>query len=100
MNLETQTLSVQLLNKTHEIRCAADKAPELQKSAQYFSDKLKEVTPQAKTHNNENLLIMAAIQAIYDLNKAQQQKELYIESLSSHIRELQNKLSQTDQKTL
>jgi cell division protein ZapA (FtsZ GTPase activity inhibitor) len=94
MNNDTQTISIQLLNKTHQIRCSAEKAAELQKSAQYFDGKLKEVTSSFKTNNNESILIMAAIQAIHDLFASQSQKDLYIESLSSHIRELQNKLSQ------
>ncbi len=93
MNQDTHTISIQLLSRTHQIRCAADKASELQKSAQFFDTKLREVTNSAKTYNNENILIMAAIQAIHDLFASQSQKDLYIESLSSHIRELQNKLS-------
>jgi cell division protein ZapA (FtsZ GTPase activity inhibitor) len=100
MNNDTQTISIQLLNKSHQIRCSSDKSVALQKSAQYFDTKLREIASSFKTHNNENILIMAAIQAIHDLFTSQNQKDLYIESLSSHIRELQNKLSQHDQKTL
>ena len=93
MSSESQTITIQLLNKTHQIRCPTDEAAALQKAAHYFDSKLREISQTAKVHHPENLLIMAAIQAIHDLFASQSQKDLYIESLSSHIRELQNKLS-------
>lgn len=100
MNHEIQTLSIQLLDKTCQIRCSADKAQDLQKSAQFLDNKMREVSNSNKTLGTENTIIMAAIHAIYDLFAQQSQKDLYIESLSSHIRELQNKIAKMEKNTV
>jgi cell division protein ZapA len=100
MTSEIQTLAVQLLDKTCQIRCPADKAADLQKSAQYLDKKMREINNNNKTLGTENMMIMAAIHAIYDLLAQQSQKDLYIESLSIHVRELQSRLSQLQEKAV
>jgi len=89
MNHEAHILSIQLLDRTWQIRCPADKAPELQKCAHYLDGKIREITSQTKTLSTESLLVMAAINALYDLFAQHAQKDLYIDSLGSRIRELQ-----------
>lgn len=93
MSQELQTLAIQLLDKTWQIRCPADKVQDLQKCAQQLDHKMREIASTNKVLASDRLLIIAAINAIYDLTIQQNQKDLYIESLSSHIRELQNKLA-------
>lgn len=88
MQQESNTLSIQLLDKTWQLRCPADKAHELQKCARYLDGKMREVAAQGKK-TPEHIAVMAAINAIYELFSQQNQKDLYIESLSSRIRELQ-----------
>lgn len=89
MQNDLETLSIQLLDKTWQIRCPADKTHDLQKSARYLDEKMREVSKHGKK-SAEHIAIMAAINAIYELFSQQTQKDLYIESLSSRIRELQN----------
>jgi cell division protein ZapA len=93
MQNEPQTLSIQLLDKTWQIRCPADKTHELQKCARYLDTKMHEIAEQGKK-TSEHIAVMAAINAIYELFSQQTQKDLYIESLSSRIRELQNSHTQ------
>ncbi len=93
MTQEMHTLSIQLLDKTWQIRCADNQAPALQKSAHLLNSKMHEIATSGKISGNERIAIMAAINAIYDLQAQQSQKDLYIESLSSRIRELQNQLA-------
>lgn len=99
MQQEPNTLSIQLLDKTWQLRCPADKAHELQKCARYLDEKMREVATQGKK-SPEHIAIMAAINAIYELFNQQNQKDLYIESLSSRIRELQNNHSTTQTRTV
>lgn len=89
MQNQADTLSIQLLDRTWQIRCPADKAHELQKCARYLDSKMREVSEHGKK-SAEHIAVMAAINAIYELFGQQTQKDLYIESLSSRIRELQN----------
>ncbi len=94
MSLENNILSIQLLDKTWQIRCPEEKMPDLQKCARYLDNKMRDIALVGKTMSNERILVMAAINVIYDLLLQQGQKDIYIDSLSSRIRELQNKLQQ------
>lgn len=93
MSNELHTLTIQLMDKSWQMRCPADKAADLQKSAMHLDNKMREISSSNKMLGTERTAIMAAINAIYDLLVQQNQKDLYIDSLSSHIRELQNKLA-------
>jgi cell division protein ZapA len=89
MQKDADILSIQLLDKTWQVRCPAEKAHELQKCARYLDGKMREVAAHGKK-SPEHTIIMAALNAIHELFSQQTQKDLYIESLSSRIRELQN----------
>lgn len=89
MTNETPILSIQLFDKTWQIRCPAEKAPELKKAAHYLDGKMREIVDQNRLLGTERVLIMSALSAIHELMAQQAQKDLYIESLGSRIRELQ-----------
>lgn len=93
MSQELHTLSIQLLEKTWQIRCPESHAQDLKKCALHLDSKMREITASGKVMGNERVAVMAAINAIHDLMIQQSQKDLYIESLSSHIRELQAQLA-------
>lgn len=93
MNYDNNVLSFQLLDKNWQIHCPEDKATDLQKCVRYLDTKVREIASHGKIIANEKLLVMAAVNVIYDIISQQNQKDLYIDSLSSRIRELQNKLS-------
>ncbi len=95
MNNEPQitTLSFQLLDKTWQIRCPEQQVQDLQKCAVQLDSKMREIATNSKIIGPERIAVMAAINAIYDLMAQQNQKDLYIESLSSHIRELKSQLA-------
>jgi len=95
MSQELHTLAIQLLEKTWQIRCSENQVSDLQKCAHILNSKMHEIAASKKITGNERIAIMAAINAIYDLQVQQNQKDLYIESLGSRIRELQNQLAKT-----
>ena len=95
MNQDTHTLSIQILDKTWQIRCQESQVQDLKKCAAILNSKMQEITANGKTAGLERITVLAAINAIYELQMQQSQKDLYIESLSSRIRELQNQLAKT-----
>ncbi len=95
MSQEMQTLSFQLLDKTWQIRCLENQTTDLQRCAHILNTKMHEIATGGKIKGSEQIAVMAAINAIYDLQVQQNQKDLYIESLSSRIRELQNQMAKT-----
>lgn len=99
MTQDNNILSFQLLDKTWQIRCPEDKVQDLQKCARYLDNKMREISSTAKIMGSERVIVMAAINVIYDMLLQQSQKDIYIDSLSSRVRELQNKLSQNEPHT-
>jgi len=93
MNQDMQTINIEILNKPLQARCLPDKAQDLQKAAKLLDAKLHEIHDNGKAMNEERMIIMAAIQVIYDLMMQHNQKDIYIDSLSSRVRELQNKIA-------
>jgi len=92
MSTDNNTLTIQLLDKPWQIRCPEDKKPELQKCARFLDNKMREITHGTKGMISERVVVMAAINVIYDMLQQLNQKDLYIDSLSSRVRELQNKI--------
>ena len=95
MTHEYQTLNIPLLDKSWQIRCPEHKATDLQKSARLLDAKMRDITNYNRTLGTEKTVIIAALNAIDDLFAQLSQKDLYIESLGSHVRELQSKLNST-----
>ena len=89
MSHEHNLITIQLLDKIIQIRCPEEKAADLHKSARYLDQKMKEIANSGKALSQERIVLMAAIHSIYELLEQQNQKDLYIDSLSSRIRELQ-----------
>lgn len=98
MNQETQILNLQLLDKTWQIRSPIDKSAELKKAAHLLNNKMQEITGSEKK-SSERIIVLSAISVIYDLLAEQNKKDLYIDSLSTHIRELQKKVTSTGSQT-
>lgn len=86
-------LTIQILEKSWQVRCPEEKKHELQKCARLLDSKMHEIIENGKIMGTEQITVMAAINVIYDLLQQQSQKDLYIDSLSSRVRELQNKLA-------
>ncbi len=92
MSQENNILSIQLLDKTWQIRCPEDKMQDLQKCARYLDNKMRDIALGGKIMGSERMIVMAAVNVIHDLVQQQSQKDIYIDSLTSRVRELQNQL--------
>lgn len=92
MNQETQIINLQLLDKSWHIRSPADKTAELKKAASLLNNKMQEIAGNDK-RSSERITVLGAISVIYDLLAEQNKKDLYIDSLTTHIRELQKKVN-------
>ena len=88
----TEVLSLQLLDRTIQLKTAKENAEDLQKAASLFNAKLREVRDKKIATGNERIALMAGLNLAYELISTQKQKDLYLESISGRIKELQEKL--------
>ena len=68
-------ITIQLLDKILQIRCPEEKAVELQKSARYLDQKMREIANTGRALSQERIVLMAAIHSIYELLEQQNQKD-------------------------
>ena len=90
-----EVVAIQLLDRTLQIKTSADKAEELQKAASLLSRKMRDVRDSKQAVGNERIALMAGLNLAYELISTQKQKDLYLESISSKIKDLQNRLDDT-----
>lgn len=93
MNNKTEIVSIQLLDKTMQIKTTRDQAEELQKAASIFNSKLREIRDRKLAVGNERIALMAGLNLAFELLHAQKQKDLYLESINGRIKDLQNRLN-------
>lgn len=93
MNNKAEVLSIQLLDKTVQIKTTREQAQDLQKAASLFNHKMREIRDRKLATGNERIALMAGLNIAFELLAAQKQKDIYLESISGRIKELQNRLN-------
>lgn len=93
MNNKAEVLSIQLLDKTVQIKTTREQTEELQKAASLFNHKMREIRDKKLATGNERIALMAGLNLAFELLASQKQKDLYLESINGRIKELQNRLN-------
>lgn len=93
MTNKTEILNIQLLDKTMQIKASRDQAEELQKAASLFNTKLREIRDKKLATGNERIALMAGLTLAFELLTNKKEKDLYLESINSRIKELQLRLN-------
>jgi cell division protein ZapA len=92
MNARHEVLTIQLLNRSMQLKTTPEKAEELQKAGNILNAKMHEIQDKKLTTGNERIALMAALELAYELVATKKQKDLYLDSLSSRIQELQHRI--------
>lgn len=87
-----EVVTIQLMDRTLQIKTTADKAEELRKAAGLLNSKMREVRDSKQATGNERVALMAGLNLAYELVATQKQKDLYLESISGRIKNLQERL--------
>lgn len=103
MSDEIHKTSVQILDKTYQIKCSEDEVSGLLRSASYLDHKIKQLNNSGRLINIEQTVMIAALNITHELLQEREQKEDLINSLNKRIKTLQTKVknavSATEEKT-
>jgi len=94
MSTETSMVTVQVLNKTYEIKCPLDCIQELQQAASYLDKKMRDIYNLDSQKNREDIAIMAALNLSRELLVSKQQEKQYVGNMSNRIQSLQKKIEE------
>jgi cell division protein ZapA len=92
MSESHNTVSINILGKLYKVKCPPEKILELRESAQYLESKMRELNQSNKILNADRLATIAALNLAHELLLQKKQANHYIEAMSHHIHELQNKI--------
>lgn len=86
-------VNLRILDKDYVIACPETECDTLRDSAQYLTNKIKEVKEGGKIVSNERLVVVSALNIIHEYMQYKQQKEYDIQSLEQQIEQLQDKIT-------
>ena len=92
MKKDTKPLRVHILDKEYLIACPDDEREELFASAEFLTDKMKEIRDTGKIVGADRIAVMAALNMAHDLLGQKTVKDDYQFNISQRIRALQDKI--------
>lgn len=92
MNKSTHC-TIQILNKSYQIKCPAEEVARLQQAAQQLNEKLMDKKNQFKTLDNFHTLLLTALHVSHELLTCQHQQTQQKLHLSQLINSIEEKIS-------
>lgn len=85
---QSNTVTVQILDKEYCIACPADERSNLQSAARYLDGKMREIRSGGKVIGADRVAVMAALNITHDLLHKQQHLDQQATTTRDHVRDL------------
>lgn len=92
MSSRPKPVSVQILEKEYLVACKDGEREELLASAELLNSKMREIRDSGKVIGADRIAVMAALNLAHDLVQDHGQDSDYQQTMSSRIRDLQQKI--------
>ena len=92
MTKAADSVSLNLLGHTYQIKCPKNEQDTLLKSAEYLEAKMREVQGKTKGMPFDRVILLASLNIIHELLTNDGQKNSNLTMITERIRELQNKI--------
>jgi cell division protein ZapA len=89
---ESNTLTVQIMDKEYCIACPSDQRSNLQSAARYLDGKMREIRSSGKVIGADRVAVMAALNIAHDLLHKQQHAEQQADANQDQVRSLLNRV--------
>lgn len=87
-------ISVKILNKDYQVSCPMGSESQLDASAHYLDQKMREIRQTGRVIGVERIAVMAALNIANELLHYRQQKDDYVQTVSEQIERLQLKIDE------
>ena len=92
MSTAAKPLRIQILDKEYLVACPEDEREALFASAEFLSDKMREIRDAGKVVGADRIAVMAALNMAHELLQQRNSKDDYQHNISNRIRALQDKI--------
>lgn len=91
---DDQQVSIQLLDKSFQIRCPKEKTPELQNAVSFVDREMRKIRDGGKVIGLDRIAIVALLNIAHEFLALKKLNENYMHSTTERIRDLQNKIDE------
>ena len=92
MSAESKPMRIHILDKEYLVACPDNEREALFASAEFLTEKMKEIRDSGKIVGADRIAVMAALNMAHDLLEHQNNKDDYQHIISKRIRALQDKI--------
>ncbi len=92
MSKDTKPLRIQILDKEYLVACPEDEREALFASAEFLTEKMREIRDTGKVVGADRIAVMAALNMAHELLQYRNSKDDYQHTISNRIRALQDKI--------
>jgi len=92
MSTENKPMRIHILDKEYLVACPDDEREALFASAEFLTEKMKEIRDTGKIVGADRIAVMAALNMAHELLEQQHSKDDYQHVVSKRIRALQDKI--------
>ena len=92
MSGESKPMRVQILDKEYLVACPDDEREALFASAEFLTEKMKEIRDAGRIVGADRIAVMAALNMAHELLEQKHHKDDFQHTISTRIRALQDKI--------
>ena len=89
---EGNTITVKLLERDYKVKCPQSKIAELQESANYLNEKMKQINDSKEITTLDRTAVIAGLNISYELLQQRKVNSDYIDGMADRIRSIQDKM--------
>lgn len=93
--MSENNISINILDKSYQIKCPNDKVHELRDAAAYVDKKMREVRDSGKVVGLDRVAIIAALNVAHELFSIEKKENEHLEEMSTRIRDMQKRIIET-----
>lgn len=86
------SISIEIMGRSYNVKCPPDKVSVLQESASYLDNKMASIHEEGSVLSLDRIAVIAALNITHDLLVQKQQKGHYIDLVGERIQALQDKI--------
>jgi len=94
MTTEISVVNIKIMDRDFRVKCPKDKISELEDSALYLNNKMREIYQGEKMISMDRIAVIAALNIAYDLIIHKKQHSSSLSNILNRIYRMQNRISQ------
>ncbi len=89
---DNDVISIKILDRTYKIECTPSEAHDLQNSARYLDEQMRQIRQSGNITSTDRVAIVTALNISHELMQLKNQKDNYINMMNHQIQDIQKRI--------